>query len=139
MYYLLTYKATWAEDGDTLYLMKSSLGEALTKRLLTFMMDADMLVYAAIDEVDVRWQGAGRPAKFVHLSRFIEPLMFTTSSRKDDFWLLLNHSEAKEVLKMFLLDPAYSEETAAGKTNYYKNAVDCFKHMMENKWSKQAK
>ena len=121
---------------SSLYLLRTELPEALLLRLLK---------YAANNRTVGETQLVMRVSGQLHadagkwepttISYFVEARLFT-SDKTGCFWCLLSKEEARQLHREYMEDPRYAIVPEPGKSNYFKNVVDEFKHQLESrKWS----
>lgn len=125
-------------DGQQLQLVESELGGDLTQRLLLHAqpgaVDSEFcIVYGCVEDHDICWFTTKLP-KINALAVYVEPATFT-SDKDGRYWSLLSHEDAKRLLLHWKSLQNYTEKFT-DKTNYFKNAVDCFEWEMDKKWSK---
>lgn len=126
----------YVHEGE-LYLVESEIGAVLTMRLLVYAVHGESKrVIGLVDNITWLGESNDRSSNVVRLSFFVEPNIFSNEGSK--LWTLLHKEDAKRLHKHWENDSKYKTQVI-DKTNYFKNAVDHFKHQMETVWYKQTK
>jgi hypothetical protein len=118
-----------AYDATHTYFLLTALDRLLLLRLLNYgrSVSAKVLASATLDTLAEGWT----PAR---ISFFIEPSSFVRD-KTDCLWCLLSKADALALHREWLEDERYSAAIKEGASNYYKNQVDEFKHILERrKW-----
>jgi hypothetical protein len=124
-------------EGDHLYLVESSLLAGLFMRLMTYCARGPIDPPEVVGYANVTLRPyVSPPSMHVRIRYFVEPRQFN-DDKVGTIWSLLDLQSAMALHQDWMSDPQYSAKPEEGKANYFKNSVDHFKQLAEERWSRQ--